>query len=87
MRLFTHIFGQPNLMNTITGKNVRYVETLETIGKDLHVTRERVRQIEESGLSKLRNPKVSKIFEGHHKNAGQEISGTSNKKAKKKVKK
>ncbi|MDD5145588.1 MAG: sigma factor-like helix-turn-helix DNA-binding protein [Candidatus Pacebacteria bacterium] len=40
-------------------------ETLESIGKDLKVTRERVRQIEESGLEKIR-PEIknySKIYQ------------------------
>jgi DNA-directed RNA polymerase sigma subunit (sigma70/sigma32) len=40
-------------------------ETLEAIGKDLGVTRERVRQIEESGLEKIRPEikKIQKIFD------------------------
>jgi RNA polymerase primary sigma factor len=32
--------------------------TLEEIGKDLHVTRERVRQIEERALRKLKTPEI-----------------------------
>ena len=34
--------------------------TLEDIGKDFHITRERVRQIEKIALRKLKNPKYSK---------------------------
>ena len=38
--------------------------TLEEIGKELGVTRERVRQIELKALGKLRrNPKARKLFE------------------------
>jgi RNA polymerase primary sigma factor len=36
--------------------------TLEEIGKELNVTRERVRQIESSALKKLRHPLVGRIL-------------------------
>ena len=38
--------------------------TLEQIGEVLHLTRERVRQIEREAMRKLRNPKRSKKFKG-----------------------
>ena len=36
--------------------------TLEEVGKKLHVTRERVRQIEERAIRKLRHPQASRIL-------------------------
>lgn len=39
-------------------------KTLEAIGKDLGVTRERVRQIEKKALARLRNPLRAKALEG-----------------------
>jgi len=40
--------------------------TLEEIGKILNVTRERVRQIEEKALEKLRHPSRARLLEGIH---------------------
>ena len=37
--------------------------TLEEVGTDLEVTRERIRQIEEKALGKLRHPSRSKYLE------------------------
>ena len=34
--------------------------TLEEVGKEFHITRERIRQIEAKALSKLRHPSRSK---------------------------
>ena len=42
------------------GLNDGHTRTLEEIGQGLHVTRERVRQIETRALQKLRNPTASK---------------------------
>jgi RNA polymerase sigma factor (sigma-70 family) len=39
--------------------------TLEEIAEIMHVTRERVRQIEQKGLRKMRNPSISKTLEAH----------------------
>jgi len=36
--------------------------TLEEVGKKLHVTRERVRQIEERAIRKLRHPTASRLL-------------------------
>jgi RNA polymerase primary sigma factor len=39
------------------------IHTLEEIGKELGITRERVRQIEQNALRKLRkNPKAQELF-------------------------
>ena len=52
-------------------------ETLEGIGQNYGVTRERVRQIEEDGMSRLKNPEVLRAaqpafnyFQDHFKNQG-----------------
>ncbi len=39
--------------------------TLEEVGKKLHVTRERVRQIEERAIRKLRHPQASRILKDY----------------------
>ncbi|WP_428025498.1 sigma factor-like helix-turn-helix DNA-binding protein, partial [Arcobacter sp.] len=39
--------------------------TLEEIGKELSVTRERVRQIESSAIKKLKHPKVGKNLKNY----------------------
>ena len=39
--------------------------TLEEIGKELNVTRERVRQIESSAIKKLKHPKVGKNLKNY----------------------
>ena len=41
------------------GLNGENQKTLQAAGKELHITRERVRQIESKALRKLRNPKRS----------------------------
>lgn len=38
------------------GLNDDMPETLEEIGQEMHLSRERIRQIEEKALRKLRNP-------------------------------
>ena len=42
------------------GLDSRVPMTLEEVGKIFNITRERVRQIEQSALKKLRNPKINK---------------------------
>jgi RNA polymerase primary sigma factor len=37
--------------------------TLEQVGEQLHVTRERIRQIEVKALQKLRTPEIHSLFE------------------------
>ena len=39
------------------------IRTLEEIGEDFHVTRERIRQIEAKALAKLQSPKYAKMLE------------------------
>ena len=39
--------------------------TLEEIGKELNVTRERVRQIESSAIKKLKHPKVGRKLKNY----------------------
>lgn len=39
--------------------------TLSEIGEVLHVTRERVRQIEASAIKKLKHPKIGKIIKAY----------------------
>lgn len=39
--------------------------TLEEIGDVLHVTRERVRQIESSAIKKLKHPKIGKAIKAY----------------------
>ena len=39
-----------------------YSFTLEEIGDVLHITRERVRQIEQSAIKKLKHPKIGRIL-------------------------
>lgn len=39
--------------------------TLEEIGKELNVTRERVRQIENSAIKKLKHPKVGRKLKNY----------------------
>lgn len=39
--------------------------TLEEIGKELNVTRERVRQIESSAIKKLKHPKVGRKLKSY----------------------
>ena len=39
--------------------------TLEEIGKELNVTRERVRQIESSAIKKLKHPKVGRSLKNY----------------------
>ena len=39
--------------------------TLEEIGKELNVTRERVRQIESSAIKKLKHPKVGRALKNY----------------------
>jgi len=39
--------------------------TLEEIGKELRVTRERVRQIESSAIKKLKHPKVGRKLKNY----------------------
>ena len=39
--------------------------TLEEIGKELSVTRERVRQIESSAIKKLKHPKVGRRLKNY----------------------
>ncbi len=39
--------------------------TLEEIGKELSVTRERVRQIESSAIKKLKHPKVGRKLKNY----------------------
>jgi RNA polymerase primary sigma factor len=41
--------------------------TLEEIGKELNVTRERVRQIESSAIKKLKHPKVGRKLKNYIK--------------------
>ena len=41
------------------------VERLEEIGKELNVTRERVRQIESSAIKKLKHPKVGRKLKNY----------------------
>lgn len=41
--------------------------TLEEIGTVLHVTRERVRQIESSAIKKLKHPKAGKVIKQYIK--------------------
>ena len=40
--------------------------TLEQVGEILHLTRERVRQIENQAMRKLRNPKITKYLRGFY---------------------
>lgn len=47
------------------GVGVRSVCTLEEIGHDFSLTRERIRQIEAKALSKLRHPKYAKILSSY----------------------
>jgi RNA polymerase primary sigma factor len=42
--------------------------TLEEIGKELNVTRERVRQIESSAIKKLKHPKVGRALKNYIEN-------------------
>jgi len=39
--------------------------TLEEIGQELNVTRERVRQIESSAIKKLRHPNIGKLLKNY----------------------
>jgi len=39
--------------------------TLEEVGKEFHVTRERIRQIEAKALRKLRHPSRAKMLKGY----------------------
>lgn len=43
-----------------------YPHTLEEVGTELHITRERVRQIEAKGLRKLRSPVRRGLFNGYY---------------------
>lgn len=42
------------------------IRTLEEIGKEFNLTRERIRQIEASALRKLRHPSRMKLLQGYH---------------------
>jgi RNA polymerase primary sigma factor len=42
-----------------------YARTLEEVGKQFNVTRERIRQIESKALRKLRHPSRVKKLEGY----------------------
>lgn len=50
------------------GFNDKKPMTLEEIGKKLHITRERVRQIESGAIKKLKNPKYIKAFVAYMQN-------------------
>lgn len=39
--------------------------TLEEVGREFGITRERIRQIEAKALRKLRNPQHSQVFQGY----------------------
>ena len=41
------------------GLNNSYPQTLDSVGYDLNLSKERVRQIEEEAIRKLRNPKLA----------------------------
>ena len=56
---FTEISSSSSLLSPRTGLDGR-PRTLEEIGQGLHVTRERIRQIETRALQKLRSPTVSR---------------------------
>ncbi len=46
------------------GLNGERPHTLEEVGKEFNVTRERIRQIQAKAIRKLRNPKVKKLLRG-----------------------
>ena len=61
------------VLGTLTDRERRVIElrfgldggrplTLEEVGKEFHVTRERIRQIESKALRKLRNPNRGKVL-------------------------
>ena len=54
--------GDPKcVLQTLSHLGVSNVDfTLEEIGKILHITRERVRQIETAALKKLKHPKIAR---------------------------
>ena len=41
-------------------------KTLEEVGKMMGVTRERIRQIENKALRRLKHPTRRKLFDGYH---------------------
>jgi len=47
------------------GITTGHTHTLEEIGKEFGVTRERIRQIEAKALKKLRHPSISKRLKGY----------------------
>lgn len=66
------------VLNTLTDKEKDIIEqryglrdgiskTLEQIGKQYNVTRERIRQIEKKAIKKLRHPKRSKKLKGYYR--------------------
>jgi RNA polymerase primary sigma factor len=65
-----------DVLATITPRESRVLElrfgledgrsrTLEEVGREFHVTRERIRQIEAKALRKLRHPSRSKKLKGY----------------------
>jgi len=53
-----------NLAGGRGGLPVAYHMTLDQIGKELGITRERVRMIQNNALGKLRHPKNSRLLRG-----------------------
>ena len=64
------------LLNTLTERERRVLKlrfglvdgrqrTLEEVGKEFNVTRERIRQIEAKALRKLRHPSRAKLLKGY----------------------
>ena len=64
------------VLNSLTGRERRVLQlrfgledgrarTLEEVGKEFHVTRERIRQIEAQALRKLRHPSRSRKLRDH----------------------
>ena len=58
--LYHGIFFEEKVLKMRFGIDVASEHTLEEVGKDFSVTRERIRQIEVKALRKLRHPSRSK---------------------------
>lgn len=63
--LFTLTEREQNVLRMRFGLDDGEERTLEEIGKEYNVTRERIRQIEEKALKKLRHPSKSKKLKGY----------------------